>query len=615
MSKGGAGKVYFVLYLAVILELLIIFIERDEAEESLNREREQAIQIVQTILSQLQTGSGAQGITAKPKDAIVINDEDPMANIRNYDVIVSVGDPRAASMVDGKQIRGDDVSRLNYIVSHNSNAGILPEELGPDTADITGGQKIFEAMLGTEVGDYTTPKQVFGASIPAEDPSKYFFLNQQLTEEAVAQGRRVKVFSVNFKPNQGEGWYRLRFDSKTNKILGIMGGKPSDVDTVRIGNVKLTVGQLKQVRKALAKSKGSGEESSRVLQYIDKLLTPGSEFAENMGLMSFDVRVTVPPAPKPQDPVAEIIARDTTYWYNIAPFTVQVKLGPKEGSHDVSGGARLSELDAARNLYQATYDNLQPGVMPITAKASNAGKVETSEKYVVVDQPAMRGGIDRWKGLKATVSRKYNPTSDWESTQIPDNHYQTEVEIDGKQAFSRPGVNFKESELPNELMIGENTKEVKTTVYWKPNGTADRTLWVPLAANYAVTGVAVPLGKKPFEISYPVPEQVEGFEFDWVLSAKSLKKDFGPIVMQQKIGEGRFVAVQAQVSCQECAELGIDAQLIQSDDTKWTLALRADPAKLKPTINGKKLDIGINMTGRGGASGFGVVSVNIKVGR
>jgi hypothetical protein len=50
-----------------------------------------------------------------------------MANVRNYDVIVSVGDPRAASMVDGKQIRGDDVSRLNYIVSHNSNAAILPE--------------------------------------------------------------------------------------------------------------------------------------------------------------------------------------------------------------------------------------------------------------------------------------------------------------------------------------------------------------------------------------------------------------------------------------------------------------------------------------------------------
>ena len=142
-----------------------------------------------------------------------------------------------------------------------------------------------------------------------------------------------------------------------------------------------------------------------MLQYIDKLLTPGSEFAENMGLMSFDVRVTVPPAPKPQDPVAEIIARDTTYWYNIAPFTVQVKLGPKEGSRDVSGGARLSELDAARNLYQATYENLQPGVMPITAKATNAGKTESSEKWVVVDQPAMRGGIDRWKGLKAASDR------------------------------------------------------------------------------------------------------------------------------------------------------------------------------------------------------------------
>jgi len=38
MAKGGgAGKVYFVLYLAVILELLIIIVERDEAEENLIR--------------------------------------------------------------------------------------------------------------------------------------------------------------------------------------------------------------------------------------------------------------------------------------------------------------------------------------------------------------------------------------------------------------------------------------------------------------------------------------------------------------------------------------------------------------------------------------------------
>jgi hypothetical protein len=224
MSKGGAGKVYFVLYLAVILELLIIFIERDEAEEGLNRERQQAIQIVQTILSQLQTGTGAQGITATPKDNIVLNDKEPQSNVRNYDVTVSVGDPRAVSTVNGTTVRGDDISKLEYIVSYIGNDQLEQDKLGADSADIEGGNVIFRSELGTEIGSYTDPRQTYGASIPAGDPAHYFTLNEQKTQDQVAKGRKVKVFSVNFKPNQGKGWYRLRFNSATNKILGITGG-------------------------------------------------------------------------------------------------------------------------------------------------------------------------------------------------------------------------------------------------------------------------------------------------------------------------------------------------------------------------------------------------------
>ena len=59
MSGGGAGKVYFVLYLAVILELLIIIVERDEAEEHLVKRQKESMKIVESILSQLQTGAGS----------------------------------------------------------------------------------------------------------------------------------------------------------------------------------------------------------------------------------------------------------------------------------------------------------------------------------------------------------------------------------------------------------------------------------------------------------------------------------------------------------------------------------------------------------------------------
>ena len=73
MSKGGgAGKVYFVLYLAVVLELLIIIVERDEAEEGLLKRQRESMKIVESILSQLQAGSGTEGINTRPQDQITI---------------------------------------------------------------------------------------------------------------------------------------------------------------------------------------------------------------------------------------------------------------------------------------------------------------------------------------------------------------------------------------------------------------------------------------------------------------------------------------------------------------------------------------------------------------
>ena len=73
MSKGGgAGKVYFVLYLAVVLELLIIIVERDEAEEHLHKKQKEAMRIVESILTQMQSGAGTEGMTTRPQDEITI---------------------------------------------------------------------------------------------------------------------------------------------------------------------------------------------------------------------------------------------------------------------------------------------------------------------------------------------------------------------------------------------------------------------------------------------------------------------------------------------------------------------------------------------------------------
>lgn len=82
MSKGGQAKVYFVLYLAVVLELLIIIVERDEAEEHLHRQNSETMKIVESILSQLYSGSGSEGINTKPRDEITLPAETDMAAIK-----------------------------------------------------------------------------------------------------------------------------------------------------------------------------------------------------------------------------------------------------------------------------------------------------------------------------------------------------------------------------------------------------------------------------------------------------------------------------------------------------------------------------------------------------
>jgi hypothetical protein len=611
MSKGGAGKVYFVLYLAVILELLIIFIERDEAEEGLRRQQQQAIQIVQTILSQLQTGSGATGITATPKDNIVLNEKEPQANVRNYTVTVAVGDPKAQSVVNGKVIRGDDVAKLEYNVSHIGNPDIEEAELGPDSTDIQNGNSIFRAELGSEIGSLTVPRQISGSSIPADVTDKYFTLNEELTNEQLARGRRVKVFSVNFKPNQGPGWYRLRFASNTNKILGVT-GEPKDDDTVRIGNIKLTVKQLRQVQKVLRKERGGDGQTSQVEKYIDQLLTADAykSLPENQGFTSFNVRVTRPELPPPAQPFASIaVPRDTIYWYNAAPFTVPVTLGPKEARKEVSGGARLVETDPQRNLYTATIEAPQQGVLTVTAKATNASMVESDEKVLVVEKPELKAanargnGTKAWRGLNAVIGAQYDPSTDWASPYIPDDHYQTVVAIKGNEVLNRPGTSHRNipADQAKGLMITEGTKaeDIVANVYWKPNGTPDRSKWVLLLSSQPGPAV-IPLEDK-LTVSYRRPELITEI-YDHVVQLNPRNKSWKSpeFQMVQRIGNTE-AGVSATAQCAECDKDGVNIELEQMDDRTGQLKLSVNDLNtlIKNKINGKRYDVEITLRGKG----------------
>jgi hypothetical protein len=107
-------------------------------------------------------------------------------------------------------------------------------------------------------------------------------------------------------------------------------------------------------------------------------------------------------------------------------------------------------------------------------------------------------------------------------------------------------------------------------------------------------------------------ELSEGFEFEWHVTSESMKKDFGPIVMQQKMSNGRYRAVSASASCSECEEYGVRVQLIQSEEIRWMLAMSViDEDKFQFIDESKRFEITIDIKRSDGSTGKGIVVVYI----
>lgn len=626
MSKGGAGKVYFVLYLAVILELLIIFIERDEAEEHLRRQQREAIQIVQTILSQLQTGSGVSSITTRPKDNITLDDEEPESTVRVYDILVAVGDSNSVNIgSDGKEIRGHDIPELFYRVSQDANPETPEEELPLDTADL--GEPFFIAQLGTNLATgsdkregYFNPKQVKGASIPTGDPQAYFQLNEEMTAQEQAKGKRVKVFRVNFKPTQGEGWYRLRFESKTNQIMGVIGGEPSDSDTIRIGNVKLTVKQLRSVQKFLMKDKNDPNQEV-VLDYINKLLDPSEwpYLPANQGMNAINVRVVRPDEPPPSEPFARInFPREDIYWYTGAPFEIPVTVGPQDGGSWRANAGVITKDDEGR--FKLVLENPPAGDVPLEIVASNeVGEPASDTKMLHVERPQLTTDIRRVRAMRATIGSKYLPETEWVSTQIPPEHYLTEVMFDDKTVFSQRGTQFPPATLPDELLVPSSVRKVQTTVYWLPNGNVDKKIPL-LTTNGNVTPIVAEYKLPPVEPKYKAPTYDGEFEFSFPINGKVWSVDFEGLRASQVVGPGQTAGVSSVTpSCEECAEFGFGGITVQQiDEYRWNLHVEViDKQKLASKIreaNGKKFAIALSFDGKGSDPGTAIIDMIVRVG-
>ncbi|MCX7735672.1 MAG: hypothetical protein N2319_03065 [Candidatus Kapabacteria bacterium] len=465
MGKGGgAGKVYFVLYLAVVLELLIIIVERDEAEQSLIQKQRETMKIVESILSQLQSGAGTEGINTRPQDEITIppsgvNIREVMgADIKSYrKYIVEVGVTDVTAEIKRREgesekeyveriekyIQLSNVQELEYQIFYSSNqdpenAPLFPtdEEIrkagiqfdkfqpGQKVSAPDGGEWEFlslrklildktETMRRIDLSNVTVeslepvyPREselVIGPSYaPAnKEDSVFFYSKEESLKRVGLSGSALKkrAFVVNFQPPNRAGWYKLRFASRTNRILGVRADEnPVNIreDTkVNIGTVTLTVKDLMKVRKELVSKlerynlppseilsvEGNVEKFNEMLEnskklaaqgdnptediskielygYIATLLAPGmsSNFAQNRGSIEFNIRVITPKTqiskPEVFPPDASIATFDklpAAFEFAIAPYqgagSNQVEAVVKDESGSTVARANLRPLD------------------------------------------------------------------------------------------------------------------------------------------------------------------------------------------------------------------------------------------------------------------------------
>lgn len=432
MSKGGAGKVYFVLYLAVILELLIIIVERDEAEEHLIAKQKESMRIVESILSQLQVGAGTEGINTRPQDQITI--PPPGVNVkeaigadikpeRKYLVEVGITDVVSnLKMQDNEEpdeyidrmhrfLKLSNVADLKYeiLYSNDQNSETVPQDsstwqlknvsnldLKVKDMDATldqlwaqnqGDEKAFIAKMQELLikAVYSTPETTpFKPSGLQE--AEYYYSADETFKLGTEISRKKRAFVVNFEPRDA-GWYKLRFSSRTNQILGVTikeGAENAEIDPeekVNIGTVQLKVKDLLKVReellrnteglppgdmvktdieefdKAIDKLKEETDDlptKSRIQLYgaIVKLTTPGikaeNAFDRNRGQMEFNIHV-LKPTPQITDPKIANLETVVRVFDKLSKLVLPMEVTPANGKTEIvanPAGATVVESGA-----------------------------------------------------------------------------------------------------------------------------------------------------------------------------------------------------------------------------------------------------------------------------
>jgi hypothetical protein len=361
------------------------------------------MRIVESILSQLQSGAGTEGINTRPQDEITLPPPgvDIKAifgtDIKSYrKYIVEVGVTDVSTSLNKREFETEkeylqriqklvelaNVEQLQYQIffssdDNPSNAPPFPterylKEQGVDFLKLVPGDKIsgefpdvqweflgvremnldkeatfnkidFSQVNMLEIAPIYPPEKfrmigpTFGPPNMPEDSIFYYSEDASMNRYSGGADMQRRAFVVHFQPPHQSGWYKLRFESRTNRILGVKADQKvdavSDEATVNIGTVQLTVRDLRKVMKELtvrldkyslpsldalsasddivdfnkklneAKMQASTDDSAEevigninLYGYIVKLLAPGQSvnFEQNRGSIEFNIRVVTP---------------------------------------------------------------------------------------------------------------------------------------------------------------------------------------------------------------------------------------------------------------------------------------------------------------------------------
>jgi hypothetical protein len=280
-----------------------------------------------------------------------------------------------------------NVQDLQYEILYvRSNSADVPAANAPEWRSVAASNLTLDttAMMDWLLPAYKVQSglEAVARFAPAFAAAAPFGYNHAQTEDHSRQnGGKLnkRFFAVNFQPTE-TGWYKLRFTSKTNRIMGASGSAQSleeidDDQKINIGSMQLTVKKLRKVQQMLAReleayqvptlesllkasneaevqaflngidaakkkielesatSVSAGVPSKQALMrelsrkvdiYADitKLIAPNKSkyFSQNHGAMEINVRVTEPPVDVPTPSLA--LPREVNVFDKIAPAFV-----------------------------------------------------------------------------------------------------------------------------------------------------------------------------------------------------------------------------------------------------------------------------------------------------